>query len=498
MTDLEIRKINDVYLHIDCEKSIARHLYEHFSFSVPGAHFMKSYKVGRWDGYYHLFDPNTYTLYAGLLPRLEEFIEENDYDAIIDREVYHRSIPNITPEQTKTLVDKLYITSKGEHLKPLDYQLYAIYKALTEERRLFLSATSSGKSFIIYAIFRLLQYTTNKKILIVVPNTTLINQLYNDFQDYSNEVSWQAKNNIHVIKEGAEKHTKKQIVLSTWQSIYEQDENYLSDFKAILIDEAHTVRGPSLQTLLEKLTNCPFRFGFTGTLDNTEANQLMIEAMLGKTLTVSRTKNLIDRNLVSKLYIKVPMLCYPSSHAQHVSKFSYQNEIDLLIQNEKRNNFIVNLAISQKRNTLILFDRQEHGKQLYHLTKEKIHSSRNVYMIYGDINGDEREKIRNIMENEEDAILIASYGTLSVGVNIRNLHSIIFAHPFKSCIRIFQSIGRGIRLHPDKEKLVLYDIADNYKNGSDINHTLKHFYERKSLYENEGFPYSIYKIPFYQ
>ena len=164
--------------------------------------------------------------------------------------------------------------------------------------------------------------------------------------------------------------------------------------------------------------------------------------------------------------------------------------------NETRNKFIKNLAVSLKGNTLILYQYvDKHGKILYDLiTNTKNIGDRKVFFIYGKTDVETRENVRSITEKEENAIIIASYGTFSTGINIRNLHNVIFSSPSKSRVRNLQSIGRALRIGDKKEKAILYDIADDLRYKNHMNYTLKHFVERTKIYNEEKFVYKLYKI----
>jgi superfamily II DNA or RNA helicase len=168
--------------------------------------------------------------------------------------------------------------------------------------------------------------------------------------------------------------------------------------------------------------------------------------------------------------------------------------MDYIVQNPARNEFIRNLALSLNGNTLILFQFVEkHGKDLYTIIKDSV-KDRHVFFVFGGTDVEVRESVRAITEKERDAIIVASYGTFSTGVNIRNLHNIIFASPSKSRIRNLQSIGRGLRKGDNKEEAVLFDIADDFRIGKFVNYTLKHFIERVKIYDDEKFNYKFYNI----
>jgi superfamily II DNA or RNA helicase len=172
----------------------------------------------------------------------------------------------------------------------------------------------------------------------------------------------------------------------------------------------------------------------------------------------------------------------------------YRDEIDWIVQHEPRNRFIRNLALKQVGNTLVLFQFVEkHGKILYDLIQNK-DSSRKVFFVYGGTDTEQREQIRHITEGEADAIIVASYGTFATGINIRNLHNIIFASPSKSRVRNLQSIGRGLRTSSTKTSCNLYDIGDDLTWKTRKNYTLLHMIERIKIYNDEQFDYKLVKV----
>ena len=175
---------------------------------------------------------------------------------------------------------------------------------------------------------------------------------------------------------------------------------------------------------------------------------------------------------------------------------SYQEEIDFLVGHPERNNYICNLVKGLTGNTLVLFQFiEKHGNILHSILKNIIDPSRKIFFVYGGTDADSREKVRELVEGEKDAIICASYGVYSTGVNIRNIHNIVFASPSKSRIRNLQSIGRGLRKSETKEAASLYDISDDLMHSERKNYTLNHFMERVKIYTSEHFPYRIYSIP---
>jgi len=493
--DIIITKKDEVYAKIICEKHVARELSDFFEFFVPGHQFTPAFRNRIWDGKIRLFNLATSLLYLGLISYIEEFCESRGYSF-----EYDQSRPDIEDEfslyHTNKFLESLNLHSRGEPIKPREHQITALQHALQKRRSLLVSPTASGKSLIIYTLFRQLLDYQNLKGLIIVPTTTLVEQLYSDFQDYSTHNSFSVENSVHRIYQGKDKHSDKKLIISTWQSLYTLPKEYFEQFQYVIGDEAHLFKSQSLTTILTSCVNSKYRIGLTGTLDGTKTHKLVLEGLFGPARKVISTKELIDKKELSQFEIKCLVLNYSPEICLEMRNKTYQEEIQYLISNEQRNKFIKNLAVSMKKNTLVLYQLvDKHGKILYDMIRKtnKI-GYRKVFFVHGGTDTVDREEIRKIMEIENDAIVVASFGTFSTGINIRNLHNIIFASPSKSRVRNLQSIGRGLRQSEGKDIATLYDIADDMRHDKHMNFTLKHFVERVNIYTEEKFPFKIYKI----
>jgi len=481
-------KVNEVYGKVECERHVARELSEYFTFFVPGYQFVPAYRNRIWDGKIRLFNLQTSQLYLGLVPYLTEFCNEREYayshDLIEDEySVYH----------AHKFFDTLNLHSQGKPIGVREHQQNAFIEAMQKRRVLLLSPTASGKSLIIYLLFRQLLQYQNLKGLIIVPTTSLVEQLYTDFEDYSSKNNFIVEENVHRIYQGKEKVTDKKLTISTWQSLYKLPPEYFHQFQYVVGDEAHLFKAQSLTSILTSCVNAKYRIGLTGTLDGTKTHKLVLEGLFGPTKKVVTTKELIDKKQLSSFNIKCLVLKHSEEICQEMKGKSYPDELKYLIESENRNRFIRNLAVSLDKNTLVLFQMKKHGKLLYQLIKEKA-VGRNVYFVDGDVETEVREEIRKVMEIENDSIFVASFGTTSTGTNIRNLHNIIFTSPSKSRVRNLQSIGRGLRQSEGKEQATLYDIADDLRIKKHTNFTLQHFVERVNIYNEEQFSFKIYNI----
>jgi superfamily II DNA or RNA helicase len=488
---IKVSKKNEVHLKIETEPGISQELNDFFTFEVPGARFMPLYKNRMWDGKARLFNMYRQELYVGLLPYLQDFADTLEYKVELD-------IENIgDPVSTKyveTFAEKLNLQSGDKDIEIRDYQVEAVKHAINTGRALLLSPTASGKSLIIYNLIRYHQHL-NRKQLIIVPTTSLVEQMYGDFQDYATANDWAVSENCHRIYGGKEKSNEYPVTISTWQSIYKFPKSWFDKFDVIYGDEAHLFKAKSLTTILDKCVNAKYRIGTTGTLDGSKTHKLVLEGIFGQVKKVITTKKLMESKQVADLKIIAMVLDYPEVDRKTVKGMSYQEEMDWLVSNHKRNLVIRNLSTTQKGNTLVLFQFVEkHGKVLHDMITKKC-TGRKIFFVFGGTDTETREQIRSITEKEEDAIIIASYGTFSTGINIRNLHNIVFASPSKSRIRNLQSIGRGLRKGDNKVSCNLFDIGDDLQWKSKKNYTLNHMVERIKIYNEENFNYKLVRVP---
>ena len=478
--EISVSKFNEVYLRIKCEPSVARELSEFFTFEVPNAKFMPSVRNRLWDGKIRLFSPGTGKIYFGLLPYVKEFLKEQGYKVTYDTDFSKRNLD-------KSITTKFVRSLQRKKFKARDYQIDAIHNILEHDRGLILSPTGSGKSFIIYVLVRYYVQKLDEKIIIIVPTTSLVEQMYSDFADYG----WDSEEQCHRLYSGYIKNTLKKVVISTWQSIYKLDKSYFKQFGAVFVDECHLAKAKSLTGIMTKLQDCKYRIGTTGTLDGSEIHQLVLEGLFAKHKEVTTTSKLVKEKHLSNLRIKCLVLNHPKEHR---SRRTYQEEMEYLSTNRQRNLFISRLAASLEGNTLILAQYIE--KQLVPLCLmiEDKCKNRPIHLIYGATPTEDREKTRELVEKENDAIIVASYGVYSMGINIKRLHNIIFASPYKSQIKVLQSIGRGLRLAEDKIECNLFDIADDMSYNKNRNFTLKHLEERVKIYSKQEFDYEIVPV----
>ena len=481
---MKISKLNEVYLELDVDEDTSRELSDYFTFEVPGAKYMPHYRRKLWDGKIRLFSPHNGRIYVGLLPYIKEFCSRNSIEYIIEKGVENDR--NVIRESVRDFAESLRPKSGGKPIQFHDYQIDAIWHAIRTNRCLLLSPTASGKSLIIYTLIRY-YYLMNLKTLILVPTTSLVEQMYSDFIDYG----WKDEY-IHRVYAGMDKGSKKPVVISTWQSLYKLHRKYFEQYGCIVGDEAHLFKAKSLTDIMVRSGDCKYRFGLTGTLDGTQTHRLVLEGLFGKVKRITTTKELMDSGTLAKLDIDCIVLKHTEEECKRVRKYTYAEELNYIVSHTKRNKFIEKLCKTIKGNTLVLFQLvDKHGVLLYNELKKL---DKKVFFVYGGTTAETRERIRAIVEKEKDSLIIASYGTFSTGINIRNINNVVFASPSKSRVRVLQSIGRGLRQTKDKTMVRLFDVSDNISYKSRQNFTYRHFTERLNIYKEEQFKYEINRI----
>lgn len=481
-------------MKVVAEPSIIMELSERLTFFAPNYQFHPKFKARYWDGKIRLLNVMTAVVYAGLAKRIKKFADDMEYTMSFDSEFQYQ---NITSEQVKDFIKTLNVP---EQFEERDYQIDSIVKCLTSGKRTLISPTSSGKSFMIYVIAR---WYANEKTLIIVPRNGLVEQFASDIRDYG------FKGTIHKSTEGLSKDNdiNADIVISTWQSLdngkSRKPKSWYNQFGVVFGDECHEASATCMVRIMCNLEQCKYRFGTTGTMPSGSLTEATVEGLFGPRYKSVSTKELMDQGYVSKLKIKCVVLKYPeelrkqnwkkrneirktTQAGSRGSKY-YNAELDLILYNKSRMNFISKLIASLKGNKLVFFRFIEHGKALNEEISSKVDGP--VYYIDGGVK--DREDIRKAIENEENATLIASLGTTSTGISIKRLHFMIAAAPQKSETKVPQSIGRMLRLHKQKEEAVLFDIVDDLSYKSHKNYSLKHFEERIKMYDAEQFEYEI-------
>ncbi len=484
---IKLIKINEVYFHVETEKSVSMELSEYFTFQVPGYQFHPKFKCKKWDGKLRIFNRLHNTIYTGLIEEIKNFCEKRNYIL----EYQKPKIQEYSKENIENFLKKICNT-----IQIRDYQYESFLHGIKNKKSLIISPTGSGKGYIIYLLSRWFNlFYKNKKILIVVPTLSLIEQMYKDFIYYSSEDnSFDSEMFIQKIYSGQSKEISKSITISTWQSLYTLPKEYFHQFDFVLIDEVHLAAAKSLKNILENCINASYRFGTTGTIQETKCHSMIIEGLTGPKFQATTTKKLMEEKTLATLNIKCIVFKYPDNECKDIKRLKYQEEISYIVSHKKRNKYICKFATKLNGNTLILFRYiEEHGKILYNTISKLVDDKRKVFFVYGLTKMEMREKVREITESEKNAIIIASIGVFSTGVNIKNLENIIFSSPSKSRIKTLQSIGRVLRIGRSN-KATLYDIVDDLHWKKKKNFALKHFLERVKIYDSEKFNYSVYEL----
>ena len=490
-SQIKIRKLNHASLKIDSDMDIAMELSEAFTFMVDGAKFSPAFKMGQWDGFIRLFNLGSRTIASGLYQKVIEFAEQRSYTwEVVDDskttgyEPPSYTTPDIDTASVSAYMNSLRLHARGESLNIRDYQIEGVRVALLNRQAILQSSVGSGKSMMLYCIIRYITEVLKMRVLLVVPTVGLTTQMQSDFKDYSSHNGYDVS-----------KDTDKPVVVSTFQSLREVTPNWINSYGAIITDEGHKITAKSFQDIYGKATKVPFRLTCTGTLHELKCNILTMVGLTGSVYEIALTKNLISAGQLVPLNIKAISLNYDTDTCKLAKNLDYEEELMWLVTAPKRNNFISKMAVSCKGTTLVFFRFLVQGQALYDLIKAMVGDTREVYLIDGDMEKEERERVRLLTANT-DPILVVSYGTMSAGVNMPTVANMIIAHPIKSKITFLQSIGRGLRLQEGKTHCNLFDIGDNLAHKTKVNTTYRHFGDRLQLLTGEGYEFKIVNVPF--
>lgn len=500
MKDIKIVKLNESFMKVYCqEKYMEMDISDRFSFEVENAKFDPLVKKGRWDGIKRLYNRNTKQLYIGLLPELLRLAKKSKFSVDIDPALFPSSQEKLSCDDINGLVKELFKPhDEGVPLELYDYQVNAVQYMVNMGRTSCLSATSSGKSLILYTairIYQLLDEMDQKTIFLIVPNVSLAEQIYSDFDNYSTYQgsNWNVSDHCQKITADYTKFINKQVVITTWQSMNTMPPHLIQDAGAIFCDEVHGAKAKVLSKIMETATNCAIRHGVTGTFDDVEVNELTIQGLFGPVKRFSTSREIIDAGRATELEVNVTILNHPEIVRKDMydkkkglaSKKRYQCEVSFINQLQYRRDFIINAVKRVNGNTLILFDRvEDYGIELY---RQAIADGRNAFLVIGETDPGEREDIRLSMEQYDNAEIYASVGCMSTGSSIKNLHNAFIVSSTKSKIRTLQTLGRLMRKHKSKKKASIFDIVDNMVYKGEANYMMDHIQKRIKQYVNEKF-----------
>lgn len=396
---------------------------------------------------------------------------------------------------------------KDSELKPRDYQIDAAFKILKYRRCLAELATSAGKTLISFMIVAyMFDKLEKKKILFIVPNVSLVLQATGDFEEYNKS---RVQLRVQQIYSGVKIRKSSNIVIGTYQSLVKKDEDYFKQFDVVMIDEAHKGKANSIQKIMDKCWHCDYRFGLSGTIPKRgTVNRLSLMSAMGPLVTQVKANYLQDEGHIAKCKVLQIHMDYATVEQKESFAFLSKNPLDrqrlfsleqnFITENENRLNFVSNVIKKSTSNSLVLFHKIAYGEKLYQKLKEI--TNKKIYYVDGSINADLREEFKRRMEKNDDVIIVASYGTFSTGISIKNIHNIFFTESFKSEVIIRQSIGRGLRKHLAKDIVKIYDFIDDLRytdQDSDwTNYMYRHGIARRNIYKEEKFPFDIQDIKF--
>ena len=489
MGTLFYKKINETYIQLASDDySILKELSDYFSFYAEGYRFNPKFRAGMWNGQIKLVNLRAMTTLAGLVPSIAKFCADRNYQLVDQTENDNKFVP----DDITGLED--WIKSLRLPFEPRDYQFDTVRYALKSGRGLLLSPTGSGKSLSIYLLARwMLEH--DRKTVIIVPSTSLVEQMHNDFKNYANkDDSFDVDKCVHKLyaKIKSTDPYQDQCIITTWQSIKNYDNALFETWDCVIVDEAHGVKANMLDSILKGSVNAQYRIGLTGTLTGMVCHEYQITGLLGSIYQVTTTRELQDRGALSDCTIYMVDLKYPADEAKQLwketkeLKKTYFDELDFVNHHVKRQLFIRNLVCSLQGTTLILFRFREHGQWLYDLIKEKIGDSRPIYHIDGKVDAQKREAIRQQLKDpNSNAILVFSVATSATGIDIKAIQNLILS-PSKSKVQTLQSIGRSLRLCDGKKGAKIFDIVDDLRTGKRRNFLYNLAQKRLEFYSEQS------------
>lgn len=456
-------------------------------------------KRGVWDGYVSYIKDDKW-IPAGLWRYVVQICK--DYNIQVDIKGIRRLIdPDMNAESFESWALDFF---KGAEITPRDYQIETAFNILKYRRCLAELATSAGKTLISFlTVAYMLEKKKAEKILFIVPNVSLVVQAHEDFHEYNymNKVDLR----IQQIFAGKKVKSNKNVIIGTYQSLVKKDKEYFSQFDAVIVDETHKAKSNSIKTILQKCTNAQYKYGLSGTIpkDGT-LDKLTLMSQTGPVISEVKANFLQNQGHIAKCVVKVIEMNYATdaqrqafqdlAFNKYENKDVFQLEQNFVINAEGRLDFIASVIARIPRNSLVLFHRIEHGKRLYDKLRQD--SNKRVFYVDGGTDKDIREEYKKKMEAGEEVVIVASYGTFSTGISIKKIHNIFFTESFKSEVIIRQSIGRGLRQHESKDKVLIVDFVDDIRTEEWDNYLFKHGKARQKIYKQEKFDYNIKRVNF--
>ena len=470
-----------------------------FKKQVANAKWDPRVKKGWWDGYISYFKNNRH-LPAGLWNEVVELCRQFNFELHIEgiQEKFDRSV---SKEEFVQWVDEKWANSP---MKPRDYQIDTAFNIIKYQSCLAELATSAGKSLIIFMVIAyLLEHEKSRKVLMIVPTVDLVIQATEDFYGY-NEASTKLHLDIQQIYAGSIIRNGTNIVIGTYQSLVKKPKEYYDAFDTVIVDETHKAKSASIKSILEKCETASRKFGLSGTIPKPGTlDRLTLMAYTGPVITSIRADYLMEQGHITPCEVYVIEMDYADEDVKDGFKSLFQRseedrkrllnlEQNYAIQSEPRLEFITDMILKNQKNALVLFYRIDYGNKIYERLRQK--TNRRIFYIDGGTDKELREIQKTELEEGEGKILIASFGTFSTGINVKNIHTIYLTESFKSEVIIRQSIGRGLRQHSTKKKLVIIDFVDNFSSGKFRNYLYKHSLARQEIYTDQNFPFTVRSV----
>jgi superfamily II DNA or RNA helicase len=364
-----------------------------------------------------------------------------------------------------------------------DYQTEVIQKAIKNGWGTCVLGTGAGKTLTTAALIEnYYRNSSNKdtfKCLMVVPDLGLVQQTYDEFLNCGitfKVTRWTGNNKPDLTSN---------VIICNIQILQSQFEynDWVKYVDLLIIDECHKIKPSNKISKVINTIKTGNRYGFTGTLPLDSLDKWYIIGKLGPVLYEKNSYELRLESYLTNVEVKILNLNYKNVVVPRISDSEYRDELDFIYSHEKRNQLIGRISDKLTNNTLILVNHIVHGENLLK-TVRNICTNKRIFFIKGEVDIEERENIKKLMESSNDIVCIAISAIFSTGVNIKNLHNIMFVSGGKSFIRTVQSIGRGLRLHDNKDKLLIIDLCDNLHYGR------QHSEKRKSIYNMEKIQYS--------
>ena len=452
---------------LSCEdSSIFGLIRNHFSVKKAGSYYIKKVNKHIPDRDYAIGSNGSFDF--GLEDDIQKFIREKQLGEVEYTEAFRKRV----------YVQFGIVLSMSDTLRYdlREYQRETLECAFSSHHGTIVSATGSGKSLLQASLLQTYKEKVSDdfKCLLVVPGLSLVDQLMGDFEDYGVTFTYSGWT-------GGTNPQDTQVIIANSENLCSQFSNFkwLTEVDLVITDECHKVNTSSkLAKVLHKIKT-PYKFGFTGTLPKALMDKWKVIGTFGRVIYEKKSKELRDEGYLSNAIIKIIKL----NHSLKIK--GYEEELQFIHESSLRNNMIKVLVKRLDKNVLILVNRLEHGNNLLAALELE---GKEVYFINGEMPVEERQSITNKMEIQDNIVCIAMSKIFSTGINIKNLHYIMFVSGGKSFIRTIQSIGRGLRLHDSKDQLVLFDIYDNLK------YSKRHVEERKQFYTEEQIPWKESEI----